>query len=175
MTSIIKHRFKRGDIIDWKGFKMLLRYSHFDLHGWCQEEKYKLALVRSVACQEFGHSQQEYEAGGYPIGYVAPDDAAIYLGKVDDATTKRIELYAGQCFDNDKYRAKSSLTFDEWQDYIRLIDRFAEAKEKKQYDVSDKLRKELSQWQDLADDIGYMEMAKTGKYVFHPVFRTKHL
>lgn len=171
---MIKHRFSRGDIIFRNGQLLLVRYSHQDMHGWCQLEEYKLALVRGVACPEYGHSQQEYEQGGYPCGYVELDHNVKLLAKVDEKTTKRIELYAGQNLENDQYRAKASLTLAEWQEYINLIDRFAAAKTNKQYEISDQLRQQLMAWQEYPNDFGYVEMAKAGKYIFHPAFRRNH-
>jgi len=65
------------------------------------------------------------------------------------------------------------LSVDERDSFIQLINRFAEAKQNRDFLVSDQLRKELAEWQQGIGDAEWVEMASVGRYVWHAVLETQ--
>jgi hypothetical protein len=54
--------------------------------------------------------------------------------------------------------------------FMALVDWFCDAKESKDYESSDSLRKDLLKWQCLTGDQEFMRMHETGNYNIHPAF-----
>ena len=65
------------------------------------------------------------------------------------------------------------LTPDECREYINLVDRFSSAKRKKHYDLSDKFRQELQEWQSGLSDNHFIAMSENHSYQFNSMIETQ--